>query len=263
MRPWSGSWFLSFLVGRTRFSDPNISRFDFLSIFESFMKLQRQITKGICAKDLKIIAENHNRALCWLYTGKLTCAKQQSSEVTRSPVRNYRLCSERDSWQQEIHMWLQKLWQWPTQRSPTSVKWRPGLTGKRVGVTTPQKKNLLCWWSFLFWQGVHKPTVMDNVQCIKSWDGLRIKRKTRDNTHKLLMVWIHKVRISESSDSEQHDESDREAKKGDTQARDTRKKTNSTRRGSGRYRSSSVAPDSIQFFFLSYEEFVLNRPHPL
>ena len=33
MPPWSGSWFLSILVGKTRFSDPKISRFHFLSIF--------------------------------------------------------------------------------------------------------------------------------------------------------------------------------------------------------------------------------------
>ena len=33
MQPWYGSWFLSFLVGRTRFSDLNTSRFHFLSIF--------------------------------------------------------------------------------------------------------------------------------------------------------------------------------------------------------------------------------------
>ena len=31
-------------------------------------------------------------------------------------------------------------WQWHTQRSPTSVKWRPGLTGKSVGVMIRRKR---------------------------------------------------------------------------------------------------------------------------
>ena len=64
------------------------------------------------------------------------------------------------------------------------------------------------------------------------------------------------IRISESSDSEQHNESDRGSHEGDTQTMETKKKN--TRRGSDRYHSSSVVPESIQIFFFGYKEFVLN-----
>ena len=65
------------------------------------------------------------------------------------------------------------------------------------------------------------------------------------------------IRISESWDSEQHNEANREARRGDTQARETRKKKRTPEEEVGRYRSSSVSPDSLPNF-LWYEESILS-----
>ena len=97
---------------------------------------------------------------------------------------------------------------------------------------------------------------MDSVQCIKSWDGLRRKKEnTKQHTGCCRYeftnsdLWIlgfgATLRIRQGSQDGRHT------------GQGHQEKTN-TRRGSGRYRSSSIAPDSIQFFFLWYEELVLN-----
>ena len=81
--------------------------------------------------------------------------------------------------------------------------------------------------------------------------GLRIKKeKTRDNTQAVVLV------SDQSSDPEQHDESDREAQEGDTQAREITKRNN-TRRGSGTIAHQSfLIPSNVSFF--GTRKFVLN-----
>ena len=67
------------------------------------------------------------------------------------------------------------------------------------------------------WQGVHAQTVKDSVQCILSWDELRIRRKeTWDNTQAVAVlssqILIHRIRGFRA-----------------TSARETRKSTNTRR----------------------------------
>ena len=52
--------------------------------------------------------------------------------------------------------------QWHTQRSPTSVKWGPGLTGKSVGAMAPQKRICLTGKACSFGK-VQVQTVVDRV----------------------------------------------------------------------------------------------------
>ena len=68
-------------------------------------------------------------------------------------------------------------------------------------------------------------------------------KKTRNNTQTVAGM-NSQIRISESSDSVQHNEANREAKR-ETQ---TRKKKRTPEEEVGRYRSSSVTPDSLPNF---------------
>ena len=75
------------------------------------------------------------------------------------------------------------------------------------------------------------------VQCIKS----KMDQIRRNNTQAVAGM-NSQIRISESTDSEQHDESDKEAKRV-TRRKETRKNKHPKKK-CRRYRSSSVTPDS-------------------
>ena len=116
--------------------------------------------------------------------------------VSCYPCEVHSLCQE---W--TVHGWQ---WQWHTQRSPTSVEWRPGLTGKSVGVITPQKKNLFHWCNLLIGKVCKYKLLWTECSATRpEMDSMHMQEENQNKGHKQLLCWILKL-VTESSDSEQH-----------------------------------------------------------
>ena len=103
--------------------------------------------------------------------------------------------------QQQKGQWQ---WQWHTQRSPASIKWGPGLTGKSVGTMAPQKR--IC-----FTGEACSLARCANTNCYGQsvmhrdlrWTQCTRKNNTETRSHRLLLRRILN-KFTESSDSEQH-----------------------------------------------------------
>ena len=100
----------------------------------------------------------------------------------------------------------------------------------------PTKKNLFCWWSLLI------------GPCIMSRDELRVQEKRREITHRLLLCWIHKFYITESSDSEQQPQRNRKPG-GEQTGQGNQEKHQHPERKSEGYHSATVVPDSHPIVF--------------
>ena len=151
-------------------------------------------------------------------------------------------------------------WQWHTQRSPTSVKWRPGLTSKSVGVTTPQKRICCADEASSFGKERTNPLIWTVCSALSPEMDSEKRKQTRPHTGCCWYeftnsdLWIlgfgARRRIRQGS------------QEGDKQAKDTRKKQTPEEEVADTVAHQSLLFPNL-FFLLSYEEFVLRRPHPL
>ena len=139
-----------------------------------------------------------------------------------------------------------------TQRSPASIEWRPGLTGKSVGTMAPQKKSVLLV-ELTRRQGAQVQTAkrQNVVQRYLKWTQVQRERKSNMN-HRQLLCWIREL-FTESSDSEQHhgqntmNTGSPEARGGNQETR----RTKGTREEDGRipqYSSRTCCWSQILFF---------------
>ena len=133
-----------------------------------------------------------------------------------------------------------------TQRSPTSVKWRPGLTGVSVGVMTPRKKRICCPDEAC---SIGKVCTNPLLRTVCSTSNHEMNSKEHITTHRLWLERIHEFKSLESSDSEQHNEEVRETKRGRADQGNQEKKTHPKRKLAGTVAHQSLLfPNQISCF---------------
>ena len=113
-------------------------------------------------------------------------------------------------------------WQWHTQRSPASIEWRPGLTGKSVGTMVPQKRicftgrtcslarcaNTNCLWT---------ECNATSLEMNSSKKGEKVKQKPQAIAvlNSRIIYWILRFGATPLTEHEEHREPRSQGKPGD------------------------------------------------